>query len=98
MNRGYTLDHYLGRVKKIRSLLPAARISTDILVGFPGETEEHFQKTLQAVEKTGFNEVHMFAYSCRPGTAAATLPDQLPDKIKQERLQRLIKTVRALLS
>jgi tRNA-2-methylthio-N6-dimethylallyladenosine synthase len=98
MNRGYTLSHYLGRVSKIRELLPSARISTDILVGFPGETEEQFLKTLQAVEVIGFNEVHMFAYSSRPGTLAAGMPDQLSEGIKQERLQRLIKTVRALLS
>jgi len=98
MNRGYTLDHYLGRVSKIRSLMPIARISTDILVGFPGESEAQFQNTLKAVEEIGFNEVHMFAYSSRPGTASAHLPDQLSEGIKQERLQRLIKTVRALLS
>jgi tRNA-2-methylthio-N6-dimethylallyladenosine synthase len=94
MNRGYTLDHYLGRAKKIRSLMPNARITTDILVGFPGETEEQFQNTLRAVELIKFNEVHMFAYSSRPMTAAAKLPDQLPEKVKQARLQKLIGVVR----
>jgi tRNA-2-methylthio-N6-dimethylallyladenosine synthase len=78
--------------------MPAARISTDIIVGFPGETEEQFQKTLQAVELIAFNKVHMFAYSRRSGTAAAEMTDQLPEEIVQDRLQRLIKTVRALLS
>ena len=97
MNRGYNLAHYLDRVKKIRSLMPNATISTDILVGFPGESEEQFQNTLRAVQEIKFNDVHMFAYSPRPHTAAATLPDQLSDEIKQERLQRLIKTVRNML-
>ncbi|MFA4906318.1 MAG: tRNA (N6-isopentenyl adenosine(37)-C2)-methylthiotransferase MiaB [Candidatus Margulisiibacteriota bacterium] len=98
MNRGYDLDHYRGRIKKIRGLLPRARISTDILVGFPGETEEQFQNTLKAVEEMRFNEVHMFAYSPRPGTPAAKLSDQLPQKVVKGRLQRLIKIVHSLLS
>ncbi|MBI5399158.1 tRNA (N6-isopentenyl adenosine(37)-C2)-methylthiotransferase MiaB [Candidatus Saganbacteria bacterium] len=97
MNRGYSLARYVDRVKKIRSLMPMATISADILVGFPGETEEQFQNTLRAIEEIKFNDVHMFAYSPRPNTAAATLPDQLSDEIKQERLQRLIKMVRNML-
>lgn len=97
MNRGYTLAHYVDRVKKIRSLMPKATISTDILVGFPGETEEQFQNTLRAIKEIKFNDVHMFAYSPRPNTAAATFPDQLPEEIKQDRLQRLIQTVRNML-
>lgn len=98
MNRGYTLDHYRGRVKKIRSLMPTARISTDILVGFPGETEEQFQNTLKAVEELGFNEAHMFAYSSRPGTPAAHLPDQLPEEVIKDRLQMLISHVHHLVA
>ena len=96
MNRGYTFEHYLERVNKIRALLPGARITTDILVGFPGETEEQFQNTLQAIKTISFAEVHMFAYSRRPETAAAKRPDQLPEQIKTERLNRLIKTVRGI--
>lgn len=94
MNRGYNLEHYVGRVNKIRSLIPQARISTDIIVGFPGETEEQFQNTLKALELIKFNDVHMFAYSARPTVAAAKLPDQLPEEIKQARLQKLIQVVR----
>jgi tRNA-2-methylthio-N6-dimethylallyladenosine synthase len=97
MNRGYTLDYYLGRVKKIRELIPAARISSDIIVGFPGETEEQFQNTLKALELCRFNDVHMFAYSERPMVAAAKLPGQLPEEIKQARLQKLIGMVREML-
>jgi len=96
MNRGYTLEHFLGRVEKIRALMPQARITSDILVGFPGETEQQFQNTLKAVKQIKFDEVHMFAYSSRPMTAAAKLSDQLPDEVKQERLQRLISVVRGI--
>ena len=94
MNRGYNLEHYLGRVKKIRSTVPQARISTDIIVGFPGETEAQFENTLRAIEKIKFNDVHMFAYSARPAVAAAKLLDQLPETVKQARLQKLIQVVR----
>ncbi|MBI5700048.1 tRNA (N6-isopentenyl adenosine(37)-C2)-methylthiotransferase MiaB [Candidatus Saganbacteria bacterium] len=98
MNRGYNLDHYRGRIKKIRELMPHARISTDILVGFPGETEEQFQNTLKAIEEIKFNEVHMFAYSSRPGTPAAQLLDQLPEKVIKDRLQQLISHVHRLVA
>jgi tRNA-2-methylthio-N6-dimethylallyladenosine synthase len=98
MNRGYTLAHYLGRIKKIRSLMPEARITSDILVGFPGETEEQFRNTLKAVQEIRFDEVHMFAYSERPDTAAARMPGHLDEAVKQERLQRLIRTVRPMVA
>jgi len=94
MNRGYTLHYYKGRVAKIRSLMPKARIVTDIMVGFPGETEEQFQNTLRAVEEIRFSEVHMFAYSDRPATAAERMEGKLPEEVKQKRLQRLIEVVR----
>jgi len=94
MNRKYTYEYFMGRVKKIRELMPQARISTDIIVGFPGETEEQFQNTLKAIREIRFNAVNMAAYSLRPQTTAARLPDQLPEEIKQDRLQRLIETVR----
>lgn len=97
MNRGYTLHYYVNRVNKIRSLMPEARITTDLLVGFPGETEEQFQNTLQAVKMIRFDEVHMFAYSDRPGTAAAKMPGRLPENIKRQRLQKLIEVVRRYL-
>lgn len=97
MNRGYTLEYYLGRIRKIRELIPAARISTDLIVGFPGETEEQFANTLKALELCRFNDVHMFAYSERPIVAAARLPGRLTDEIKQARLQKLIGRVREML-
>jgi len=90
MNRGYTLEYYLGRINKIRSLMPNATIITDLMVGFPGETEEQFQNTLDVVKKVKFNVINMFAYSARPNTSASKMPDQLPEEEIQERLQRLI--------
>ncbi|MFA6432040.1 MAG: tRNA (N6-isopentenyl adenosine(37)-C2)-methylthiotransferase MiaB [Candidatus Margulisiibacteriota bacterium] len=98
MNRGYTLDYYLGRVNKIRALIPEARIMTDIIVGFPGETDEQFQNTLKAVDKIKFREIHMFAYSNRAGTAAAKMGDQVPDDSKQARLKKLIEINRKILA
>ncbi|MFA4844160.1 MAG: tRNA (N6-isopentenyl adenosine(37)-C2)-methylthiotransferase MiaB [Candidatus Margulisiibacteriota bacterium] len=98
MNRGYTFDYYLGRINKIRELIPTARISSDLIVGFPGETEEQFQSTLKALELCRFNDVHSFAYSERPLVAAAKLPGQLPEEVKQARLQRLIEANRDLLA
>jgi len=96
MRRGYTVDYYRDRINKIRSLMPAARITTDILVGFPGESEAQFEKTLSFVKEIGFHAVNMFAYSARPQTAASQLPHQLPADVKHQRLQKLIAVVRKM--
>ena len=98
MNRGYTVDYYQGRIKKIRELMPKARITTDIMVGFPGETEEQFQNTLKILKQIHFSSVNMFAYSARPETAAAKMPGPLSQEIIQRRLQELIKTNRKILA
>lgn len=89
MNRGYTAEHYLRLIEKIRSLIPEASITTDLIVGFPGETEEDFQATLDMVEKVRFDAAYTFMFSPREGTAAATLPEQIPLATKKERLSRL---------
>ncbi|HTY13996.1 MAG TPA: tRNA (N6-isopentenyl adenosine(37)-C2)-methylthiotransferase MiaB [Candidatus Omnitrophota bacterium] len=89
MNRGYTVEYFRERVNKIKGSMPEATITTDFIVGFPGETEEQFQNTLERVREFRFNAVNMAAYSPRPRTAAALMPDQLPDDVKQERLRRL---------
>lgn len=93
MNRGYDMAHYLGRIKKIRSLMPDASLITDIMVGFPGETEEQFENTLKAIENIKFKDIHMFAYSSRPETSASKLPNQLGKDLIYKRLQRLIEAV-----
>ncbi len=90
MNRGYTKTDYLGLIEQIRDRVPDAAISTDIIVGYPGETEEDFEQTMEMVENIGFDQAFLFIYSPRPGTKAASLKDDTPAGIKHERFNRLI--------
>ena len=89
MRRSYRSKKFLGILEKVRRQMPHAAISTDIIVGFPGETEEDFQATLDVVEQARFATAFTFQYSKRPGTPAADLPDQLPKAVVQERFERL---------
>lgn len=89
MSRGYTHERYRRIIQMIRNYMPDASISADAIVGFPGETEAQFEKTLAMVEEIEFDLVNTAAYSPRPGTPAATWENQLPDDVKQDRLQRL---------
>lgn len=90
MNRGYNVEMYIKLVEKIRSAIPEASFTTDIIVGFPGETEENFQETLDVVKQVGFDAAYTFLYSKRSGTPAADMEEQVPQEIKKKRLQRLI--------
>ncbi len=90
MNRTYTRAEYLRLVAEIRAALPDCTLSTDIIVGFPGETEEEFSETLSLVAEVGFDSAFMFKYSSRPGTKAAEYSDPVSEAVKQERLERLI--------
>jgi tRNA-2-methylthio-N6-dimethylallyladenosine synthase len=90
MNRGYTRESYLELIKKIKKLCPNASITTDIIVGFPGETEEDFAETISLVKEVEYNASYTFIYSKRTGTPAATFKDQVPENIKKERLNRLM--------
>jgi tRNA-2-methylthio-N6-dimethylallyladenosine synthase len=90
MNRKYTVDHYLGLIEMIRNNIPDADITSDIMVGFPGETEQDFEDTLRLVEKVRYTTAFMFAYSAREGTAAASMTDTVPEKVKLSRLKSLI--------
>ncbi|TWF74347.1 tRNA-i(6)A37 thiotransferase enzyme MiaB [Pseudonocardia hierapolitana] len=90
MRRSYRSSRYLAILDEVRASLPDAAISTDIIVGFPGETEEDFQATLDVVETARFAQAFTFQYSPRPGTPAASLPDQLPKAVVQERYERLV--------
>lgn len=90
MRRSYRSERFLGILDSVRERIPNAAITTDIIVGFPGETEEDFQQTLQVVEQSRFQLAFTFQYSIRPGTPAATMPDQIPKEVVQERYERLV--------
>jgi tRNA-2-methylthio-N6-dimethylallyladenosine synthase len=89
MKRGYTVLEYKAIVRKLRSRRPGLSLTSDFIVGFPGETDADFDRTMQLVEEVGFDGAFSFAYSARPGTPAAQLPDQVPAEVKQARLARL---------
>ena len=91
MNRKYTKEQYLNLVDKIRAKIPEAAFTTDIIVGFPGETEEDFEDTLDVVSKVKFEQVFMFIYSVRKGTKAEKMPNHVPEDVKSERFSRLKK-------
>jgi tRNA-2-methylthio-N6-dimethylallyladenosine synthase len=90
MHRGYTLDQYREIVRKLRAAMPGVVITTDLMLGFPGETAEQVENTYRFVEEIRFDSAFMFAYSPREPTQAASLPDQIPPKEKTRRLERLI--------
>ena len=91
MNRTYTKEEFIYLVEKIRNVLPNCSISTDIIVGFPGETDNDFLETLEMMKINEFNFAYMFKYSSRPGTKAAEYDNQIDEDIKQKRLEKLIK-------
>ncbi|WP_405112308.1 tRNA (N6-isopentenyl adenosine(37)-C2)-methylthiotransferase MiaB [Micromonospora sp. NBC_01405] len=93
MRRSYRSEKYLGIISKVRAAMPDAAITTDIIVGFPGETEADFQRTLDVVRESRFSSAFTFQYSKRPGTPAATMDGQIPKQVVQERYERLIATV-----
>ena len=90
MNRKYTKEDYLNLVEKIKKNIPDISLTTDIIVGFPGETEEDFQDTLDVLEKVRFDQAYTFLYSKRTGTPAAKSLNQVPEEVKKERFQRLL--------
>ena len=89
MNRNYTKEQYLKLVEKMMQKIPNVSLSTDIIVGFPGETEEEFEDTLDVVNKVNFEQIFMFIYSPREGTIAAKREDQIPEEVKHKRFDRL---------
>ena len=91
MNRKYTQDKYYEIVKKIKDARPSVNLTTDVIVGFPNEAENDFKDTISFCQKIGFSKIHVFPYSIRKGTKASTMPNQVENKIKKERVKRLIK-------
>ena len=90
MRRSYRQDKYLGIIERVRAAMPDAAITTDIITGFPGETEEDFQQTLEVVRQARFSSAFTFQYSKRPGTPAATMDNQVPQEVIQDRHERLV--------
>jgi tRNA-2-methylthio-N6-dimethylallyladenosine synthase len=93
MRRTYNRERYMDRVALIREHVPDCSLTTDIIVGFPGETEADFEQTLAVAEEVGYDSAFTFIFSPRRGTLAADLPDQLPHEVKRERMQRLVEVV-----
>jgi tRNA-2-methylthio-N6-dimethylallyladenosine synthase len=91
MNRKYTKEDYLSLADKVKLSIPSICLTTDVIVGFPGETEEDFEETLEVLKKGRFDQVYSFLYSQRTGTPAAKNMDQIPEEVKKERFQRLVK-------
>lgn len=91
MNRGYTSERYLGLLERIRKAVPGCAVTSDVMVGFPGETEEDFQRTLDVVSKARFDACFTFVYSPRKGTMAESMPNQVEEEEKKDRIARLIK-------
>jgi len=92
MNRKYTKEDYINLVSKVKENIPDITLTTDIIVGFPGETEEDFKDTLDILEKVRFDNAYTFLYSKRTGTPAAKMEDQVPEEVKKDRFQRLLAT------
>ena len=96
MRRSYRAEKYLGILDRVRELIPDAAITTDIIVGFPGETEADFEATMEVVRKSRFASAFTFQYSKRPGTPAAEMEGQVPQEVVQERYERLLELVNAI--
>jgi len=93
MRRTYSRDRYLALVERIRERIPDIALTTDIIVGYPGETDAEFDETLTLVDEVGYDHAFTFVYSPRRGTDAARMDDQVPDEVKKERIKRLVDLV-----
>ena len=98
MRRTYGRERYLRLVDDLRAAIPDLALTTDIIVGFPGETERDFEETVEVVEEVGYDGAFTFVFSPRQGTEAATMPDQVPDEAKRERIERLVEVVQRVAS
>src|SRR5205823_1167979 len=90
MRRTYSRERYVKLANEMRAAIPDLAVGTDIIVGFPGETEDDFRETLEVVEEVGFDSAFTFVYSPRQGTEAAAMPDQVPEDVKRDRIERLV--------
>jgi tRNA-2-methylthio-N6-dimethylallyladenosine synthase len=97
MNRKYTKEHYMHTVQKLKEKVPGVTLSTDLIIGFPGETEEEFQETLDLIKKVEYESAFTFIYSLRKGTPAAEMDGHIEDALKHERFERLLKEINAII-
>jgi tRNA-2-methylthio-N6-dimethylallyladenosine synthase len=93
MRRTYSRERFVRLAGELREAIPDLALTTDLIVGFPGETEDDFEETLSAVEEVGFDGAFTFVFSPRRGTEAATMPEQVPEEVKRDRIERLIDVV-----
>jgi tRNA-2-methylthio-N6-dimethylallyladenosine synthase len=96
MRRTYSRDRFVRLARELRDAIPDLALTTDLIVGFPGEAEDDFRETIELVEEVGFDGAFTFVYSPRQGTEAAAMPDQVPDEVKHERIERLVEVVQAV--
>ena len=90
MHRPYDIAHYVASVERAKRAIPGLAVATDVIVGFPGESEAAFERTMEVVRRISFSKIHVFRYSARPGTPASTMSDEVPSEVKRERSRRLI--------
>src|SRR6478609_6425722 len=96
MRRTYSRERYLRLVDELRAAIPDLALTTDLIVGFPGETEAEFEETVSAVEEVGYDGAFTFVYSPRHGTEAASMEEQVPDELKRERIEQLVSVVQTV--
>ncbi|HNQ43174.1 MAG TPA: radical SAM protein, partial [Candidatus Cloacimonadota bacterium] len=96
MNRKYNYEWYLGRIEALRTAIPEIAITTDLIAGFPSETDAEFEQTLNAIKEIGFDYAFCFKYSSREGTAACKFPDQIPEDVRLSRLKTMIDLQRSI--
>ena len=96
MRRTYSRERYVRLAEELRAAIPDLALTTDIIVGFPGETDDDFRETLEVVEEVGYDGAFTFVYSPRQGTEAAAMTDQVPDEVKRERIERLVSVVQTV--
>jgi tRNA-2-methylthio-N6-dimethylallyladenosine synthase len=96
MRRTYSRERYLALVDRLRGAIPDLALGTDVIVGFPGETEADFAETLEVMAQVRYDSAFTFIYSPRHGTEAAAMPNQVPDEVKHERLERLVEAAQAI--
>ncbi len=96
MNRKYDKQYFIDKIKKLKEIKPDMNVTTDVIVGFPGETEEEFQECIETIKKVGFTKLHVFPYSDREGTVASQMPNKIPGNIKKDRVKRLLEVSKEL--